>query len=101
MKQSVRFASPVLAATNGTVPVVAGATVRLILKDFVHKDVVATAVREGGKVIEWDLTTDGIPRAEDVVSVHGRHQHNYPAYMTQGYEGNREADGADPVLSGS
>lgn len=98
MTQKKKFANPVL-QTDGD-PIAVGDTVKLVLRDLSTKDVTATVVADGGRTIGWNLTADGIPRSNDVVAVHGQHQHNYPDYLTQGYDRtDPDVNGLDPVTN--
>ena len=98
MTQKKRFVNPVL-QTDGD-PIAVGDTVKLILRDSSTKDVTATHVENGGRTIGWNLTADGIPRADDVVAVHKQHQKDYADYLVQGYDRtDPDVNNIDPVVN--
>lgn len=59
-----------------------GDTVRFIIRNDAGaqttQDVTVTAVLEQGKTIQWDNSTTGNLRTEDIVRVHQRHQYSCP-----------------------
>lgn len=74
MKQSIRLNIPVRKDDGSGDLIEVGDTAHLILNDLSTKDVTVTEVSSDGKTIAWSLTSDGIPRVEDVRGVDGSHQ---------------------------
>jgi hypothetical protein len=80
LAQSRTFDEPVHKSDGGSPPaglaalIAVGDTVHVIQRDRTLATVTVTAVSNGAKTIEWDITT-GQPRSDDIIGVDGQHQY--------------------------